>query len=329
MRIHQWGSFPVVRHFSSVQVPYFYHTLMLLPYRVMEGDTPRIQWEKRQVMPAATHFRCLAAAHFKEECLALKDPRENILIPYLNREDVIYRQLEGIFAHFRRLECGLTLLLEEPFALDAPETADLWVSAADYVIRGGEFPLESVPRLTGVVYPIFPGFSDATEEWERHFAFFKSRGVETVLPYLPAFDGALIRSFLLMASAQGRDPGHVEDMLYHRPRKEYTSHIWQRILPALKAYGLKAVPKPPQQAGTLYFNRCLAVRCFFLFHWLNVCGREIEAWRFHRLGFKLWHSPLDIRQIQLEGNLKVFELEFLEDVINGAPHIYPDEKLWL
>lgn len=326
----QWGAFPSVRRFSSLQVPYFFHTLLALPYRLVEASGPAILWEKKQVIPPAAISRWVVAQHFREDCLAFREPRENVLIPYLPPEEAVYSQLDGALAHFRKLECGVTLLLEEPFPLEVPESVGLMVSAAPLVLGGGAFDLRPMKRMPAVVYPVFPGFSDGLGEWERHFARLKELGAETVMPFVPLFDAVTIKSFFELAARNGRDVSKVQDIFFHRSRKEYVAHIWQRILPALHAAGLRALPKLPPQAGGLYFNRCLALRCFFLWHWLSLCGREIEAWRFHRVGFLLWRASWDVRQIQREGNLGLFDLDFLDDTLRGRqPFLYPDEKLWL
>ncbi len=330
MKHFQWGAFPAVRRHSSLQVPYFFHTLTVLPYRVVEADGPAIRWEQKQVAAPASVDRWVVAQHFREDCLAVREPRENVLIPYIPREEAIYGQLEGVLSHFRKLECGVTLLLEEPFPLEVPDSIALMVSAAALVLGDAPFDLRTMKRVPAVVYPVFPGFSDGLAEWERHFALLKEQGVETVFPFVPLFDAVTVKSFLDLASRRGKDLSRVEDIFFHRSRKEYTAHLWQRILPALHAAGLRALPKLPPQSGGLYFNRCLALRCFFLWHWLSLCGREIEAWRFHRVGFLLWRAAWDVRQIQREGNLGLFDLDFLDDTLRGRqPFLYPDEKLWL
>jgi hypothetical protein len=330
MRTFQWGATPVVRRYSSLQVPYFFHTLLALPYRQVEAAGPSVVWEKRQVAAPGAVDRWVVAQHFREDCLAVREPRENVLIPYLPREEATYGQVDGVLAHFRKLECGVTLLLEEPFPIEVPESVAVMVSGVPLVMDSGPFDLCGMPRVPAVVYPVFPGFSDGLADWERHFARLREQGVETVVPFVPLFDAVTIKGFMETAARRGRDLARLQEIFFHRSRKEYVAHIWQRILPALHAAGLRALPKLPPQAGGLYQNRCLALRCFFLWHWLALCGREIEAWRFHRVGFLLWRAAWDVRQIQREGNLGLFDLDFLDDTLRGRqPFLYPDEKLWL
>lgn len=328
MKIFNKCFIPAFKRFSSIQIPYFFHTVVFYPYQKKESDNFYINFEKRQVFPIKENNVWFVNENFLKELSNFKHPRESILIYDVPEEEEIFQYIKKSIPYLTSLQCGITLILQDVNnKLIYENTLNLF-SLHNFVLFGKNLE-EKLNDIKAFLYPFFPGFSDIPEKWEEHLSYLKNFNVSYIFPLTIYFDSNTIKYFFEIAKENPEVQKRVEEVFHLKSRKEYIKNLWQKFLPHARKKGFKILPPIPEQGGELYENKLLAQRAFFLWHWLITMERDIEAWQFHRLGFKLWRLQLPLNQIFKEGNLNLFELNLVEDYLKGDPYIYPDEEIWL
>jgi hypothetical protein len=328
MKIFNKCHIPAFKRFSSIQIPYFFHTAIFYPYQIKESKNFYINFEKRQVVGKKESDIWFVNENFLKELNNFKFPRENILIYEIPEEEGIFQLVEKCLPYLSSLQCGVTLIFSEQKNIPKFEKTLIFFSVHNYLLFGEKIE-NSFENINAIIYPFFPGFSDTPEKWEEHLSFFKNHNISYIFPLTVYFDSTTIRNFFEIAKENPSILKRLEEVFHIKSRKEYIKNLWQKFVPFVKSRNFKVLPPLPEQSGELYENKLLAQRAFFLWHWLILMERDIEAWQFHRLGFKLWRLQFPVRQIFKEGNLNLFELNLIEDFLKGDPYLYPDEEIWL
>lgn len=328
MKIFNKCFIPAFKRFSSIQIPYFFHTTIFYPYQKKESSNFYINFEKRQVASKKENDVWFVNENFLKELNNFKFPRENILIYEIPQEEEIYQYIKKAIPYLSSLQCGINLIFSEYNNLPLYENTLNFLSIHNFILFGKEIKGD-LSNIGVFLYPFFPGFSDDPNIWEEHLNYLSNFKIAYIFPLTVYFDSNTIRNFFEIAKNNLKIYKKLEEIFHLKSRKDYIKNLWQKFLPLAKSKNFKILPPIPVQGGELYENRILAQRAFFLWHWLILMERDIEAWQFHRLGFKLWRLQFPIDQIYKEGNLSLFELNMLEDYLKGDNYLYPDEEIWL
>lgn len=328
MKIFNKCYIPAFKRFSSIQIPYFFHTSTFYPYQKKESKNFYISFEKRQVLSGKEKDIWFVNENFLKELSNFKFPRENILISEIPQEEEVFELINKAIPYFTSLQCGINLIQIEKTKCLEMENVLNFFSLHNFILFDEKLD-DNLKNIKAFLYCFFPGFSDEPSIWEEHLNYLKEFKIPYILPFAIFFDSQSIKTFFEIANQKPKILKKVEEVFHLKSRKEYTKNLWQKFLPLARSKGFKILPPLPQQAGELYENRLLAQRAFFLWHWLLIMERDIEAWQFHRLGFKLWRLQYPLKEVFKEGNLQIFELNLIEDYLKGDPCLYPDEEIWL
>lgn len=326
MKVFNKSYIPSIKRHSSVQVPYFFHTINLYPYQVKESSIFLIDFEKMNIILPKEKSLFFVNENFVKDLLSFKNPRESLLICFIPEEEKIYKKIEKVIEYLNSIECGVSVIWQEEGDFPSFENLINLFSLHNFVFFNKE--LKEDLKINAFLYPLLPGFSDEISIWEEHLSCLKKYRIKYIYPYTILFDSN-IKILFEISKGNPKVIKKIEEVIHQRSRKEYYRNLWQKFLPFLRKNGYKILYPLPKQAGELYENRILSQRAFFLWHYLLIMERDIEAWQFHRLAFKLWRLPYPIRDIYAEKNLSIFELNILEDYLKGEKYIYPDEELWL
>lgn len=319
---------PAFKRFSSIQIPYFFHTAILYPYQKKESSNFYINFEKRQVLSGKERDVWFVNENFLKELPNFKFPRENVLIAEIPEEEEVFQLINRSLPYLLSLQCGVNLIINDKSKVINSENTLSFFSLHNFILFNEELD-KNLLKTDGFLYPFLPGFSDDPSLWEEHLNYLKEFNVPYIFPFALFFDSQSIKNFFEIAKEKPSILKKVEEVFHLKSRKEYIKNLWQKFVPLARSKNFKILPPLPLQAGELYENRLLAQRAFFLWHWLILMERDIEAWQFHRLGFKLWRLQYPVKEIFKEGNLQLFELNLIEDYLKGDPYLYPDEEIWL
>lgn len=327
MKIFNKCFIPAFKRFSSIQVPYFFHTTIFYPYQKKESSNFYISFEKRQVISKKENDIWFVNENFLREVNNYKFPRENVLIYEIPEEEEIFQLIKKAIPYLSSLQCGINLIYSEFSKIPSYENTLNYFSLHNFILFGKEIKT-NLENVNALLYPFFPGFSDEGGIWEEHLNYLNNFNIRYILPLTVYFDSSTIKNFFEIAKNRPSVLKRIEEVFHLKSRKDYIKNFWQKFPALAKSKNFKILPPIPQQGGELYENRLLAQRAFFLWHWLIMMERDIEAWQFHRLGLKLWRLQLPVKEIFKEGNLSLFELNLIEDYLKGDPYLYPDEEIW-
>ncbi len=328
MKIFNKSFIPSFKRFSSVQVPYFFHTTTMYPYQLKESKNFYINFEKRQVIKGGEKDIWFVNENFLKEINNFKSPRESILIFDIPEEEEIFQIIKKSLPYFFSTQSGVILILNKIENFVPYEDTLNLLSVHNFILFKEEIK-GNLKNVKGFLYPFFPGFSDDTSLWSEHLSYLKNIGVSHIFPFMVYFDSITIKNFFEISKPYPNITKKIEELFHTKSRKEYVKNLWQKFLPFARNFGFQILFPLPQQSGELYENKLLSQRAFFLWYWLLMMERDIEAWQFHRLGFRLWNLSWPIKEVFKEGHLSLFELNFLEDYLKGEKYLYPDEEIWL